>query len=493
MTRRDLTLSDAMKIKPHSDLQGDGPLRDQLLAVLGPRGIVNDPLQIESMTKSWRDSWDSNPLLVVQPQSADEVQAVVRICAAVGIPLVAQGGNTGLTGAGLPSADRSEVLLSLRRMNRIRDIDLDSDTMVVEAGCILEDVRNAARAAGRLFPLLLGAQGSCTIGGNIATNAGGINALRYGPMRDLVMGLEVVLADGRLWDGLKSLRKDNAGYDLKHLFIGSEGTLGIVTAAVLKLSTLPRSSGTALVGLDSPEAGLAWFRRLRTRFSEQLTACELIERVCIDTARKHIPNVIDPLDGRYPWYVLAEIATAEEGADLEEPIGEVFAAAVDAGEVRDGVIASSIAQSNELWRLREAIPDAQRQEGVSFKHDISVPVSKVPEFIRVANRKLSAAFPGIRSFAFGHLGDGNIHFNPLQAAGEAASLWKGRLDQANRITHDVAVALGGSITAEHGIGLLRREELAFYKSSVDLDLMRSVKQALDPHNIFNPGKVLPKR
>ncbi|MGC4025191.1 MAG: FAD-binding oxidoreductase [Mesorhizobium sp.] len=441
------------------------------------------------MARSWRDSYVGVPAFVVQPSTTEELQTAVRLCAEAGIAVVPQGGNTGLTGAAQPDGSGQQVIISTRRLNRIRSIDLDDDTMVVEAGCILGDVKDAAEASQRLFPLTLGAQGSCTIGGNIATNAGGINALRYGTMREMVCGLEVVLADGRIWNGLNSLRKDNAGYALKHLFIGSEGTLGIVTAATLKLFPLPRAVSTIFVGMESPAAALGWFRRLRHRFAEQVTAVELIERVCVDISMKHIPDIVDPLPQPHPWYVLADLASFDNREDIKDGIGEVFAEALEAGQVADGVLATSSQQSAALWRLREAIPDAHRREGISYKHDISVPVAKVPEFIEQASQALAERFPGIRSFAFGHLGDGNIHFNPLQANGAPEADWSGKLAAVNRTTHDIAIRLGGSITAEHGIGQLRREELAHYKPPIDLELMRGLKSTLDPQFILNPGKI----
>jgi FAD/FMN-containing dehydrogenase len=463
-----------------------GPIR----AAVGERGVIEDPAEMKPMLESWRDGWIGSAAVVVQPATTAELQAVVRICADAGVAIVTQGGNTGLTGGGQPREGGDEVLITTRRLNRIRSIDIENDTMVVESGCILADVQSAARRHDRLFPLSLGAEGSCTIGGNIATNAGGINALRYGSMRELVVGLEVVMPDGRLWDGLRALRKDNAGYNLRHVFIGSEGTLGIVTAAVLKLAPLPRVSATVMVGMESPDRALGWLQRLKARFGERLQACELIERVCIEVARRHVPDIRDPLATPHPWYVLAEVASQDAEDDLADGIGAAFAEALEAGEVVDGVIASSIDQAAALWRIREAIPEGQKHEGVSFKHDISVPVSKVPRFLAEANAALAVAFPGIRPFAFGHLGDGNIHFNPIQASGEPGDLWEMRLAAANRITHDIAVGLGGSISAEHGIGRLRLEEMKHYKPELEIELMARLKAAFDPAGLLNPGKVL---
>ncbi len=465
-------------------------LTGQLLETLGPKGIVRDEGQLESMTKPWRDKWTSEPALVVQPATTSEVQSVVRICRELGFPIVPQGGNTGVTGAALCREGGTEVLLSLRRMNRIRELDVDDDMLIAEAGCVLNDVKDAAAEVGRLFPLSLGAQGSCMIGGNIATNAGGINALRYGPMRNMVAGLEVVTADGDVWSSLKLLRKDNSGYDLKQLFIGSEGTLGVITAATLKLSMLPARSATAIVAVKSPVEAISWFRKVREAFGGQLTACELIERICIDVTARRIPGIVDPLPTKYPWYVLLEVDSLDPDAELEGRLGSLFEQAYDAGVVLDGAIASSSAQAQALWHLRESIGEAHRHEGVSFKHDISVPVSKVPAFIAEAQHRLSELYPGIRSFAFGHIGDGNIHFNPVQAEGEPAESWAGKLADINRVTHDITVKLGGSITAEHGVGQLRRSELVHYKSPLEIQMMQSIKNVLDPAGLFNPGKLL---
>ena len=465
-------------------------LKGRMLETLGPKGIVEDPGQLEGMTKPWRDKWTSEPALVVQPATTGEVRAVVQVCRDLDFPIVPQGGNTGVTGAALCREGGTEVLLSLRRMNRIREIDVDDDMLIAEAGCVLNDVKDAAAQVGRLFPLSLGAQGSCMIGGNIATNAGGINALRYGPMRNMVAGLEVVTASGEVWSSLKLLRKDNSGYDLKQLFIGSEGTLGVVTAATLKLSMLPARSATAIVAVKSPTEAVSWFRKVKEAFGGQLTACELIERICVDVTARRIPGIVDPLQAKHPWYVLLEVDSLDPGADLESRLGALFEEAYDGGVVLDGAIASSGAQAQALWHLRESIGEAHRHEGVSFKHDISVPVSKVPAFIEEAQARLAAVFPGIRSFAFGHIGDGNIHFNPLQADGEPAEDWAGKLAEINRITHDITVKLGGSITAEHGVGQLRRSELVHYKDPLEIQMMQSIKNVLDPNGLFNPGKLL---
>lgn len=459
-------------------------------AIVGEDGIITDPHVMEPYLNSWRDNWRGRSPLIVRPRTTEEMARVVRICAASRTAIVPQGGNTGVTGGGQPREDRSDIVVSTARMTRIRAIDAANDTMTVEAGCILAAAREAAKAADRLFPLYFGAVGSCQIGGCISTNAGGINVLRYGNTRNLVAGLEVVLPDGRIWDGLRGLRKDNAGYDLKQLFIGAEGTLGIITAAVLRLFPSPRGSATALLGVASPAQALKWVVRAKQACSNYLTAAELIERICIDVTCKHVSGISDVLSSVYPWYLLVELSGQSDDAALRAALEREFQAGFDAGELVDGVIASSEAQAGMLWRMRESIPEAHKREGLSFKHDISVPVSKVPEFLDRARAALEREFPGIRMFSFGHLGDGNIHFNPLQAPGREATKDDDLL-QVNRIVHDLVVALGGSISAEHGIGRLRREELRRYKSPVELAMMASIKRTFDPNNIMNPGKVIP--
>jgi len=463
---------------------------DPIRAIVGERGIITDPGTMQPFMESWRDGWVGRSPAVVLPDSTEALAAVVRICAETRTPIVPQGGNTGLTGASQPHADGSEIVLSTNRLNRIREIDLDNDTMTVEAGCILANIQNAARDIGRLFPMSLAAEGSCQIGGNIATNAGGVQVVRYGNMRNLVAGLEVVLPDGRIWDGLRGLRKDNAGYDMKQIFIGSEGTLGIVTAAVLKLSPLPRATATALVAVSSPNDAVDLLTRAKGKVGDRIITFELIQRFCIDIARRHVPDVPDPLSDVYPWYVLVELADQESGERLAGMLEGILEAAMEAGEVLDGVVAASKAQADSLWRIREGIPEGQKREGVSYKHDVSVPISKVALFLDRANAALEREFPGIRPFSFGHLGDGNIHYNPIQGEDGDTAEWKARLGAVNAIVHDIVVGLGGSISAEHGIGRLRIDELPRYKSPVELDMMAALKLAFDPHNIMNPGKIL---
>jgi FAD/FMN-containing dehydrogenase len=469
-------------------------LRDVIAAirdVVGEEGIITDPRMMESYLNSWRDNWRGRSPLIVRPLTTEQMSRVVQICVAAQTAIVPQGGNTGVTGAGQPRENRMEIVVSTNRMKRIRAIDVENDTMTVEAGCVLAVVREAAEAAGRLFPLNFGAAGSCQIGGNISTNAGGINVLRYGNTRNLVAGLEVVLPDGRIWNGLRGLRKDNAGYDLKQIFIGAEGTLGIITAAVLRLFPLPRASVTALLAMASPADALKWLVRVKHSCSSYLSVAELIERICIDVTCKHIPGVSDVLSSVYPWYLLVEFTGPEDHATLRAALEREFQAGFEKNELLNGVIASSEAQARILWRMRESIPEAHKQEGLSFKHDISVPVSKVPAFLDRAREALEREFPGIRMFSFGHLGDGNIHFNPLSASDRPANSKAADLASVNRIVHDLVVSFGGSISAEHGIGRLRREELRHYKSAVELEMMAALKRAFDPQNIMNPGKVIP--
>ncbi len=463
---------------------------EEIKRIVGPKGFIADPAAMKPYLVEERGLYHGAAPLVVRPGSTEEVAAVVRVCAAARLPIVPQGGNTGLVGGGVPPEDGSAVVLSLARLNRVRAIDPLDYTITVEAGCILAEVQRAAAEADRLFPLSLGAEGSCQIGGNLSTNAGGIAVLRYGNTRDLVLGIEVVLPDGQVWDGLRRLRKDNTGYDLKQLFIGAEGTLGIITAATLKLFPRPREIETALLGLARVEDAMALFSQARRASGDQLTAFELIPRLGLEMAMRRVHGVVDPLTAPHRWYALLEVSSSQAQSGLREALEIFLAEAMEARLVQDGVIAASAAQARELWRIREGMVEAQKFEGGSIKHDVSVPVSRVADFIVEAIAAVEARLPGIRPLAFGHVGDGNIHFNLSQPLGADTGVFMARWVEFNHIVHDLVQRFGGSISAEHGIGRLKREELPRYKSPLELELMRKLKRAFDPDGLMNPGKIL---
>ncbi|HJT08170.1 MAG TPA: FAD-binding oxidoreductase [Stellaceae bacterium] len=459
--------------------------------IVGAKGWIADAPGMAPFLTEERGLYRGAARLVVRPGSTEEVAAVVRVCADAHVPIVPQGGNTGLVGGAVPSEDGRAIVLSLQRMNRVRAVDPLDHTITVEAGCILAEVQKAAEDADRLFPLSLGAEGSCQIGGNLSTNAGGIAVLRYGNMRELTLGLEVVLPDGQVLDALRSLRKDNTGYDLKQLFIGAEGTLGIITAATLKLFPRPREVETAFLGLGRIEDAMTLFARARAASGDQLTAFELIPRIGLEMAMRHVSAVSDPLGAPQPWYALIETSSSQSDSGLRRSLEEFLSEALAGGLVRDGVVATSTAQARELWRIREAMVEGQKYEGGSIKHDVSVPVSRVADFITRASAAVAARLPGIRPLAFGHVGDGNIHFNLSQPPNAETKVFLARRPEFNHIVHDLARDLNGSISAEHGIGRLKRDELPRYKSPLELALMRRLKQALDPHDLMNPGKILP--
>ncbi len=463
---------------------------DRIKAAVGPKGWLADPADLAPFLEERRGLYRGNTPVVVRPASTEEVAAVVRICAETGTAIVPQGGNTGLVGGSVPDAGGGEILLNLSRMNRVRQVDPANDTITVEAGCVLANVQAAAADVDRLFPLSLGAEGSCQIGGNLSTNAGGTAVLRYGNMRELTLGLEVVLPNGDIWDGLRGLRKDNTGYDLKQIFVGAEGTLGIITAAVLRLYPRPREVVTALAAMRDPAAAVALFGRARAAVGEAVTACELMPRVGIDMALRHVPDTVDPLAGRLDHYLLVELSSARDGTALRDGLEALLAGAMETGEVLDATIAATEAQARGLWRLREAIPEALRSEGGSIKHDVAVPVSRVAEFLDEATARVTAALPGVRPVAFGHIGDGNIHFNLSEPEGADSAVFLGEWERMNRIVHGVVMQMGGSFSAEHGIGRLKRDELQRYKSEVEVGLMRKLKTALDPDGLMNPEKIL---
>jgi len=459
----------------------------RLKAVVGPKGVV-EAADAEPYFEERRGRYHGAAMAVLRPASTEEIAKLVTICAAARLPIYPQGGNTGLSGGAV--AAKNGVLINLGRMNRVRALDALNFTITAEAGCILAELQRAAEAADRLFPLSLGAEGSCQIGGNLSTNAGGINVLRYGNTRELALGLEVVLPDGRVWNGLRGLRKSNTGYDLKQLFIGAEGTLGIITAATLKLFPRPREVETALLGLKRVEDVMELFARARSTSGDQLTGFELIPRIGIDNVLQYGEGFREPLAAKHPWYALLEISSSRSGAQLRQALEELLEAAMTADLVQDGVIAESEAQRRELWRIRAGMPEQQDKLGGSIKHDVSVPISKVAEFIVKASKAVSERLPGIRPYPFGHVGDGNIHFNLTQPPGADRAVYLKRWAEFNRIVHDIVVSLGGSISAEHGIGLVRRDELAHYAQPLEIETMRRVKAALDPDGIMNPGKVI---
>jgi D-lactate dehydrogenase (cytochrome) len=442
----------------------------------------------------WRGRFAGKALAVVRPGSTDEVAAVVRLCRSHGAPIVPQGGNTGLVLGSVPDASGTAIVLSTRRLNRIRAVDPVNQTLTAEAGCLLQDVQHAASSAHRLFPLSLAAEGSCTIGGNLATNAGGTGVLRYGNTRELCLGLEVVTPDGEIWSSLRGLRKDNTGYDLRDLYIGAEGTLGIITAAVLKLHPLPAAQMTALAAMDTPDDALALLNLAQRLCGPALTGFELMSGLCVDLVERHYPKLAprfaQPFGERYPQCVLLEVSSSESEQHANALLEKTLAQAMDEGCVRDALVATSLTQSSALWQLREHIPLAQAADGKNIKHDISLPVSRIPAFLDETDALLRAAFPGVRLVTFGHLGDGNLHYNVAAPDGVSDAAFLANQGRANRIVHDSVDRHGGSISAEHGIGVLKRDELRVYKSPVELALMRAVKQALDPANIMNPGKIL---
>ncbi|MEF8725121.1 MAG: FAD-binding oxidoreductase [Candidatus Accumulibacter delftensis] len=437
----------------------------------------------------WRGRYRGAAICVVRPATTAEVAAVVRACAQAGVAMLPQGGNTSLCGAATPGPEGDTVLISLSRLRRLRAIDPENNTMTVEAGCVLQTLQEAAAQAGRLFPLSLAAEGSCQIGGNLSTNAGGVQVLRYGNTRDLTLGLEVVLPSGEIWDGLRALRKDNTGYDLKHLFIGAEGTLGIITAAVLKLFPLPRARATAWLAIASPALAVRLLGDLQARFGALLTACELVSDVALGLVCKHFPTAQAGFSAS-PWYLLVELSGGDDDSSRRQAFEAFLAEALESGTISDAVVAQSGEQAQRLWALREHIGEAQKIEGLSIKHDVSVPISRIPEFVERAGRELAQAFPDIRIVAFGHLGDGNLHYNQSQAAAGENAVFIAAQAAVNRIVYELVHELGGSISAEHGIGQLKREELLRYKSAVEMEMMRAIKRTLDPQGLMNPGKVL---
>ena len=473
----------------------DSELIAALARVVGAAHVLTEDVDVSPYLVDWRKRYIGTARAVVRPGSTAEVAALVQLCDASATAIVPQGGNTGLVGGGTPDSSGGAIVLSTTRMNAIRAIDTINDTITVEAGCVLASVQTAAHQAERLLPLSLAAEGSCTIGGNLSTNAGGTGVLRYGNARELCLGIEAVLPNGQVVSSLRGLRKDNTGYDWKDLLIGAEGTLGVVTAAVMKLFPLPHAQITALAAVASPRHALALLGLAKSRCGAGLTAFELISDFALSLVERHFPAHRSPFSGRHPYSVLLELSDHEDEAHARALFERLMQEALDAGLVVDAVVAESIAQSRQIWELRELISEAQAAEGRNIKHDISVPISRIADFIETTDAALTAAHPALRMVTFGHLGDGNLHYNvsppanAMSSESDEAAFLTGQ-GAINRLVHDAVAAHGGSISAEHGIGQLKRAELTRYKSAAELDLMRAIKMALDPRGIMNPGKIL---
>ncbi len=463
-------------------------LLNRLAALIGAKNVVTDAGDLAPFLKEPRDLFHGNALCLARPGSTEEVAALVKLCAETGTKIVPQGGNTGLVGGQIPFERGDELILSLTRLNRLREIDPASNTLTVEAGMTLAQAQAEADRADRYFPLSLASEGSCTIGGNLATNAGGTAVVAYGNARDLVNGLEVVLADGRILTDLSKLKKDNTGYDLKNLFIGSEGTLGIITAAVLKLYPKPRAIETAFVGLRDPRQAVQLLSLAQAMRGGEVKTFEFIPRIGLDFVLKYGEGVRDPLPTQHPYYILLELASQSDG--LAERLLGLLEKAAEAGIIEDAAMAASLDQRNAFWRLREILPEVQSREGGSIKHDVSVPISSIPAFLEEAAAAVTRYMPGARIVGFGHLGDGNIHFNVSQPVGTDKAAFLAQWDAVNEIVHAIVARLHGSISAEHGIGQLKRALLPKVKDPVAYDLMRTLKATLDPQNILNPGKML---
>ncbi|WP_417429697.1 FAD-binding oxidoreductase [Kiloniella sp.] len=461
-----------------------------LETAIGAKAMISNLDDIAPYMVEQRGRFVGETSLVVTPKTAGEVSDIVKLCAEHNIGIVPQGGHTGLVSGGIPFVGDNAIVLNTTRLNKIRAIDPVNNTMIVEAGCILQTIQEYAAKHDRLFPLSLGAEGSCQIGGNIATNAGGINVIRYGNTRQLVLGLEVVTPTGEIWNGLRALQKDNTGYDLKQLYIGSEGTLGIITAAVLQLFPKPKEQQTAVLALKELEDALRLLNLAQSMLGDALTSFELLPRIGIDFSLKHGQGVVDPIAGRYDWYILMEASVAITHSNLQELFESYLETAFERNWVQDGVLAQNKAQSDSFWLLRENITLCQRPEGGSIKHDISVPVSSVPAFIKTANETVQKMIPGIRPHPFGHLGDGNIHYNLSQPLEMDKQDYLNRWEEVNRVVHDIVHSFNGSISAEHGIGRVKRDENQHYKSPVEIQLMKNIKTTLDPKGIMNPGKLI---
>ena len=467
-----------------------GALRERLRALLGADALLSEPQDCAPFLVDHLGRCRGSALAVAQPRSVPQVAQLLEFCEAERIGVVPHGGNTSYCGGAIPDDSGRELVLSLRRLNRIRSVDPENYSLVAEAGCILAQVQAAAEAAGRFFPLSIGSQGSCQIGGNLSTNAGGVNVLRYGMTRDLVLGLEVVLAGGRVLDGLTTLRKDNTGYDIKSLFLGAEGTLGVITAASFKLFPEIRVRATALAAIPEVRAAVTLLGELRAASGDRVSSFELIPRAGIELTSRHIPGVSDPLGAPYPWYVLCELSSSRAAEPLDALLEEALGAALARGIVLDATLVQSERERTALWKLRESIPEAQRHEGASLKHDISLPVATLPDFVARAAAWVATHVAEGRLVAYGHVGDGNLHFNISQLPGADRERFLARAVEIRRAIHDMVRDAGGSFSAEHGVGRTKVAELERYAPQVELELMRAVKRAFDPHGIMNPGKVL---
>jgi len=463
---------------------------DECRRAVGASHVLTDSADTGGFLTDRRRRHTGKALAVVQPADAGEVAAIVRLCQAHRVPVVPQGGNTGLVQGSVPDGSGTAIVLSLSRLNRIRRVDAVNHTMTVEAGCILQTVQQAAATAHRLFPLSLAAEGTCTIGGNLASNAGGTAVLRYGTARALCLGLEVVTPQGDIWNGLRGLRKDNTGYDLRDLYIGAEGTLGVITAAVLKLFPQPKARLTTLVALRSPHDALRLLTLVQDRCAAMLTGFELMSAFCMELVARHVPQLRFPFERTHAQYVLLELSDTESVEHASALLQDCVFEASNQGLIQDATLAQSLSQSEALWQLREAIPLAQAADGPNIKHDVSLPISALASFMEDTERMLHRTFPGVRLVTFGHLGDGNLHYNVAGPCGGEPEIFMAQQSVVNRIVHDNVHRLGGSISAEHGLGTLKREEILRYKSEVEMTLMRTIKHALDPLNLMNPGKLL---
>ena len=462
----------------------------RLRTLVDDAGMLTDPERIAPMLRDHRALYRGHALAVVAPADTDAVSRVLAFCNEHRIGVVPQGGNTSYCGGATPDASSSQVLLSLARLNHVRSIDAANHTLTAEAGCVLANLQAAAAEADRYLPLSLGSEGSCMLGGNLSTNAGGLNVIHYGMARELVLGIEVVLADGRVMETLTGLRKDNTGYDIKSLFLGAEGTLGVITAACIRLFPSNRSRATAFVAVRDPEAAVSLLGELRSASGDCVTSFELIPRIGVELTTRHIPGVVDPLSTPSPWYVLCELSSSRAAEPLDALLQGALEQALKQGWIKDAAIAQNEREREAFWRLRESIPEAQRKDGASLKHDISVPVSQVPRFIEVAGAWVTQHIPQGVLVSYGHLGDGNLHFNINQRAGTQVFQLTAVEQKVKRAIHDFVKEFGGSFSAEHGIGQLKVFELERYANPVELDLMKRIKHALDPNNIMNPGKVL---